>query len=327
MATRVTGVRVQRYRWRVDVPRSRAARVLELLVPILVIALAGAGFTLARTAGPRTVTVPVSAVSGGAPGGTPAELKAAAATLLEATTAKGGSGYRFELVQRSTLTARPGGPRIEVPDPADRTKSLGSTDAYYLVGLVETGYVTPAGFSMEMRAGPTSPEAKVDLAGGELLFRALVRDGVTYRDDGLGWYPTEDPPGIGLDPATAGLLPALLRHAANAENADLASAEGELGKKDGAAIRAINAAGAVADIPGVVAVDGAPFTELRKPVAFSFDAAGRLAGLVLTARNTNVAAHDLLVVTEITLHYDNVPTTLPAAEPLWLDADKPLVTE
>ncbi len=77
----------------------------------------------------------------------------------------------------------------------------------------------------------------------------------------------------------------------------------------------------------MVAVDGAPFTELTSPIAFSFDAAGRLSGLVITARNTNVAAHDLVVVTEITLHYDDVPVDLPAAEPLWLDADKPLVTE
>jgi hypothetical protein len=289
--------------------------------------LALSGLAAARMTPLATVTVPVAAVGGGAPGGTPAELKAAAADLLAATTAKGGTGYRFEIVQRSTLKARQGGPRIEIPDPADRGKSLGSVDAYYLNGLVETGYVTPKGFFMEMRTGPVSTDAAADLAGGELLFRALVRDGTTYRDDGLGWYPTTDPPGIGLDPATAGLLPALLRHAGGPKEADLATAEGELGKGNAAATRALTATGAVADIPGVVAVDGAPFTELLRPIDFSFDEAGRLVGLVVTARNTNVDAHDLVVVTEITLAYDDVPVSLPDAEPVWLDAGKPLVSK
>jgi len=306
---------------------ARAPRLLARLVPALVLVLVMAGVAAARVVPPATVTVPVSAVAGGAPAGTPAELKAAAADLLAATTAKGGAGYRFEIVQRATLTAKPGGPQIDVPDPADRTKSLGLADEYYLIGLVETGSVTPAGFAMEMRAGPTSPDAKTDLTGGELLFRALVRDGLTYRDDGLGWYPTDQPPGIGLDPATAALLPGLLRNAAAAETADLAAAEGELGQADPTATRAITAAGTVADMPGVVAVDGAPFTELTSPIAFSFDAAGRLAGLVVTARNTNATLHDLVVVTEITLHYDDVPTGLPAPEPAWSQADDLQVTE
>ena len=115
------------------------------------------------------------------------------------------------------------------------------------------------------------------------------------------------------------------RRMAPPPEADLATAEGELGRGDTAATRAITSTGAVADIPGIVAVDGAPFTEITRPIAFTFDAAGRLSGLVVTARNTNVTAHDLFVVTEITLHYDDVPTSLPKAEPTWLDADKPLV--
>ena len=325
--TRVGRTTVRTYPWGGGSRPSGRHHLVVRLAPALVLALVMGGVTLARVTPPATVTVPAGAVTAGAPAGTPDELKSAAADLLAAATAKGGAGYRFEIVQRSTLTAKPGGPLIEIPDPADRTKSLGLADTYYLIGLVETGYVTPAGFAMEMRAGPASADAAVDLAGGELLFRALVRDGVTYRDDGLGWYPTEDPPGIGLDPTTAKLLPALLRHASSAAEADLAGAEGELGRTEGAATRAITAAGTIADLPGVVAVDGAPFTELTKPIAFSFDAAGRLAGLLVTARNTNVEAHDLVVVTEITLHYDDVPVALPMPEPAWLDADQPLVSK
>lgn len=324
MATRVGRVRVSPYAWGGDEGRGDTpsrVRTAVRLIPALALVLAMAGIALARTAPPATVTVPVGAVAGGAPAGTPDELRSAAADLLEAATARGGTGYRFEVVQRSTLVARPGGPQIEVPDPTDRTKSLGLADTYYLIGLVETGYVTPAGFAMEMRAGPASPDARVDLAGGELLFRALVRDGTTYRDDGQGWYPTDQPPGIGLDPATAALLPGLLRNAAAAATTDLAAAEGELGRAHGSAARAITAATTVADIPGVIAVDGAAFTEITAPVGLTFDAAGRLTGILVTARNTNATLQDLVVVTEITLHYDDVPRALPAPEPAWAGAD------
>jgi hypothetical protein len=254
---------------------------------------------------------------GGALNADPTTLKATAADLLAATTAKGGAGYRFEIVQRSTLLAKPGGLPLMVPDPADPSASPRATDAVYVIGLVETGFVTPAGFYMEMRAGPSSADAPVDLASGDLMFRALVRDGVTYRDDGEGWYRTDRPPGIGLDPITAAALPGLLRHAADAQDAGLATAQGELGKAQALAIRAISATGAVADIPGVIAVDGAGFTKISAPIDFTFDSAGRLVGLVVTARNTNATVHDLAVVTEITLRYDDVPTELPRPEPVY----------
>jgi hypothetical protein len=322
---RVRGQTGRRTHWKPD--RSLRFRVAETAIAALFIAVTGGGLVAARTLPPRTVTVPVTAVTGGAPTGAPAELTSAAADLLEAATAKGGSGYRFEIVQRSTITARPGGPLIEVPDPIDRTKSLGTTDAYYLIGLVETGFVTPAGFYAELRAGPATPDATVDLEAGELAFRALVRDGTTFRDDGLGWYPTDRPPGIGLDPVTAALLPTLLRDVTDAADAPLAAAEGELGTTDDAATRALVADATVADIPGVVAVDGAPFTELTQPIELTFDAAGRLSGLLVTARNTNLETFDLVVVTEIRLAYDEVPTTLPKAAPAWDGADELLVVE
>ena len=288
------------------------------MVAITAATLAGPG--LARAFDPAPVSVPVESVTGGAPSAEPVALAAAAADLLEQTTAKGGTGYRFEIVQRSTLVAREGGPRISIPDPDDATRTLGEADRYDLGGLVETGFVTAAGFSMEMRTGPADAEAKVDLAGGELLFRALVRDGETFRDDGKGWYPTTRPPGIGLDPVTAALLPELLRTPEPVDT-DLAIAEGELGKADETATRAVTAEAEVAAIPGVIAVDGAEFTELTEPVAMTFDAAGRLVGLVVTARNTTVEAYDLVVVTEITLHYDDIPQVIPLPEPAWTDAD------
>ena len=320
-AGRVATTSVQRSQRGGSPPRRSRSSVfrdgLSTIGSIVVVA-ALLGFVLVvRTypGSPRT-TVPVSAVVGGAPTGTPDELKAAAATLLDGTTAKGGTGYRFEIVQRSTILAKPDGPKIEDPDPIDRTKTLGLADEYYLIGLTETGYVTPDGFTMEMRQGPTSAAAKVDLAAGQLLFRALSTKATTYRDDGDGWYETTSPPGIGLDPATAALLPDLLRHAAEAQDVDPATLKPELVPADPVG-RALRATGSVKDIPGVVAVDGAPFTELTEPIDFTFDAAGRVTGLVVTARNTNLKDFDLVVVTEIAIRYDAVPVDLPAPTPAY----------
>lgn len=290
---------------------------LEHLALVAVVVVAAVALAAARTP-PTTVTTPVSAVSGGAPAGTADQLRLAAADLLEQATAKDGSGYRFELVQRSTVKARPGGPKLPIPNPDDpQAQPIDETDAQYFIGLTESGFVTPNGFSMEMRSGPGAAEVPANTKAGEILFRALVRDGVTYRDDGLGWYATDAPPGIGLDPATAALLPRLLRDATGARDAALETAEGELGRADPAATRALIASAEVADIPGVVAVDAASFTELNEPIALTFDAAGRLAGIVVTARNTRMDTFDLVVVTEIAIHYDDVPIQLPDASPLW----------
>lgn len=204
MATHPGRVRVRPRRRDDDAPApGRLGRILEPALALVAL-LALAGVTLAvRPSGPATVTVPVGEVTGGAPAGTPVELAAAAADLLEGTTGTGGTGYRFEIVQRSTLVARPDGPLLEIPDPADRTRSLGLTDRIALAGLVEIGVVTPAGFYAELRAGPMTADAPVEFAGA-VLFRALVRDGVTYRDDGEGWYRTDAPPGIGLDRLAVG---------------------------------------------------------------------------------------------------------------------------
>lgn len=263
-------------------------------------------------------TVPASAVSGGAPNGVPDVLKGAAAQLLRQTVARDGSGYRFEIVQRSMVRARPGGPQVPIPDPADpRGKPIGLIDELYQVGLIETGFVSPAGFSMTMRAGPMSPDARVDLAAGQILFEALVTDGTAYRNDGEGWYRTDRLPGIGLDPVTASLLPGFLDRATKAVELDKASLPSELGSGADPAARAIAVETTVADLPGVIAVDGAPFTELTGPVSLTFDGAGRLSGLLVRARNTNLDTFDLIIVTEIAIRYDAVPTVLPDPLPAY----------
>lgn len=240
----------------------------------------------------------------------PDNLTDTAADRLAALTAPGGAGYRFEIVQTSTMRAKAGGPQIEIPDPSDRYKSLGFADSYELGTLIEAGYVTPDGFWMEMRSGPKDA-ATPDVAGGNLHLSALVKDGKTWRNDGEGWYETDSPPGIGLDPRTASLLPTLLRNAAS-------PVEGGVALKDGATVRRIGATGAVVDIPGVIAADGEGFTKLLKPIDFAFDLDGRLVELRVVAQNLNLTDYDLVVETTITLRYDQPPGSLPDPVPAYV---------
>jgi hypothetical protein len=93
---------------------------------------------------------------------------------------------------------------------------------------------------MDMRAGPATPDEKVDPAGGQMLFGALVKGGLTYRDDGEGWDATDSPPGIGLDPRTVALVPTLLRDATQASDTEPPTASAELMTADSAA-RALTA--------------------------------------------------------------------------------------
>jgi hypothetical protein len=142
---------------------------------------------------------------------------------------------------------------------------------------------------------------------------ALVRDGVTYRNEGAGWYTTDSPPGVGLDPITVRLLPDLVRNATAPADAGLDPAD--------ASLRAIAATGTVADIPGVVAADGARFTKLTEPVTFALDPDGRLAKLHVVAQNTNLTEFDLVVDTEIDLTY-GLTQALPEPTPTYAGPER-----
>jgi hypothetical protein len=103
------------------------ARVRQLAHALVSIALAVAiaGILLVVRPGVSVSrTVPVGAQTPPSP----AQAMTTAASLLEATTAKGGPGYTFEILQRSTMHARAGGPQIEIPDPTASHKSLGFAD-------------------------------------------------------------------------------------------------------------------------------------------------------------------------------------------------------
>jgi hypothetical protein len=278
--------------------------VVAVLSPVLALLLA-----LALPGPSGAALWPVSQQSNeGSASDAPRDRLNTAAGLF--TGAAEGAGLTFDVVQRSVLHAKPGGPQIEIPHPTDRYRYLGFTDRLYIGGLVADGTIARDGFYLVMRAGPATEEAAADF-GGELQMASLTRGSKTWRNDGEGWYETDRPPGIGLDTATVALLPRLLREAANPT---------EAGSKpvDGRAADVIRASGKVANAPGLLAIDGADFTELREPIAFALDAQGRVIELTAVMRNTNLDLYDLIVTTTITFHYDAVPALpepLPAAPP------------
>jgi len=295
----------------------------RLLVVLLVPTLLLASIALVRATG--LPTRPLSLLTAGAERLAPAELQTRAADALEQATGAAGTGYTFEIVQRSTLVARPDGPPLEVPDPADPQKLI-AVPSVALGTYLERGFARPDGFHAEIRRGPDDPTAPPDWDEAPMELAALVRDGATYRNDGAGWYPTDHPPGLGLDPATAALLPTALRALGGATDTTDTSepaASPEPGRVDGdpfaeiAPAQRLAGATKVADLPGIIAVDLAEATEMSAPAELAFDDAGRLVGLRVTARNTRVEDHDLLVDTIITFAYPDTPPPLPEAQPTW----------
>lgn len=290
------------------IPRA-AARLAEVVGTLLILAILGGLLAFAR--GPHglsTAGAGVGLAPGAAAGLTPAGLASAAADALVAAHDKGAGGITFQIVQIATLHAKSGGPKIDVPDPNSRG-SLGLADEYQIGSTIERGAYTPGGFWMEMRAGPQKGE-KPDWNGAAYEFGAIVRAGTTYRNDGKGWYETDSPPGIGLDPATAALLPSLLRQAtspADVGTADLA----------GLPVRNVAAATKIADAPGIMAVDAASFTAITDPMTFAFDDRGRLVQLHAITKNTNEKTFDLLVDTVITFNYPLTADPIPDPTPVW----------
>lgn len=289
----------------------RASRVFEVMARFGLLALVIAAIAVGRGAFAKGDPRPQSHVglaSGAAAALSPTQLTVAAATALDAAYAKGGGGITFQIVQTATLRAKPGGPKVDIPDPNSRG-SLGLADEYLIGTTIERGANTPDGFWMEMRAGPVAG-AKPDWTGATYEYGTIVQAGKTYRNDGQGWYATNDPPGIGLDPATAALLPTLLRNASSPTDAGPISL-------DGVSIRAVTAGAKVADVPGIMAVDAQSFTSLTDSATFAFDDQARLAQLHAVTLNTNEKRYDLVIDTVITLSYPLTADPIPDPTPVW----------
>ena len=287
--------------------RFGSARIVVLvLVPVLLLAAVALARTSGLTTRPTSLLAPAAALTM-----TAAELQATAAEAIERAVAAGGAGITFDIVQRSTLHARPGGEPLEMPDPADPQRTI-AVDAVAASTYLERGALTPDGFHSEIRRGPDDPLRTPDWDGTPMELAALVRDGKTYRNDGTGWYPTDRPPGIGLDPASAALLPTFLRGLVEPREAR----PGDDPFADSAPARRLAGATSVTHLPGIIAVDLAIATEIDDPADLAFDDAGRLLGLRVVARNTHLETYDLLVETVIRFAYPERAPPLPVPDPV-----------
>ena len=229
--------------------------------------------------------------------------QASSASVLAKALAPGGSGITFQVVQTSEVHARAGGSLIPVLDPRDPSKAASYADSVPSVSMVESGIATPDGFYAELMDGP-SPGASPDWAG-KPRYRALATGGKVYRDDGSGWYATDSPPGIGLDPASVRRLAGLVGNAASPADAGVDPANPSL--------RLVAASASSADAPGLVASDGAAFTRLSGRATFALDPDGRVVRIHQIALNTNMTEFDLVVTTDIYISYG--AGALPAASP------------
>lgn len=315
-----------------------AGLVAVLLGALLLVAWGPLRLMTSRPIGAHSV------MPGGVQNATATELTSFAAYELEAALTSG-DGITFEVVQTSTIAARLDGPKVEVPDPKDRTTSLGEADTYAVGTLIERGIASPDGFWSELLHGPKpGAEASFDLAKSESSRAALVRDGAFYRDDGAGWHRTDVLPGIGLDPDTVGLLPAMLAGLTDLREATIEPPErpsattptdaftlattpldpvavaASIRGLDGTAtepVRGLSATTTNASLPGIIAVDLVESTELAGPAELLFDESGRLVSLLVRARNTRLDTYDLVVETYITLRYPDHAPGLPKPEPVY----------
>lgn len=282
------------------------------LLPLLVVAFVALNFrpsatapalpgSMARTAAPDGIRA--------AAGADPRSRLNGAAAAVEAALGNSGHGFSFQVVSRSTLVAKPGGPKIEVPDPIDPQKTLGLADEYYVGASIAEGVVTPNGYFLQMRKGPDTKDAAPDFVNAERTLAALIVGGKTYRNDGDGWYETDSPPGIGLDRRTAALLPKLLRESTGAVPGGPRSVRGQT-------MASVRSSGKVADAPGLMGIDAEAFTEFVGPIDFAIDGTGKLAELHVVMRNTRQEVFDLLVDTVVTFDFGQ-PGPLPEPVPGW----------
>jgi hypothetical protein len=98
---------------------------------------------------------------------TPAELQMSAAEAIERAVGTGGTGITFDIVQRSTLHARPDGEPLEIPDPADPQRTI-AVEQVPGGTYLERGSLTPVGFHSEIRRGPDDPAAAPDWNAGPM---------------------------------------------------------------------------------------------------------------------------------------------------------------
>jgi hypothetical protein len=240
----------------------------------------------------------------------------AAAGAFETALGPGGSGFRFEVAQRQTEDQKPGGSPIPVLDASNPSSIIGTTDHAYVNSVLARGQVTAGAFWMEMRYGPTTELAPANFDTAPFVFAVIYQPPNLWRNDGFGWYRADVSPGVGMDPTTAVKLPLAVRSLKTISDLGMTT----LG---GVAVHHYAAMVEVANFPGVVASDGAAFTETPFPIDLWLDSSNRLVQLEARARNLNETNFLLKIDTVITFSYvaagpvpAPAPTAGPSAHPL-----------
>jgi hypothetical protein len=279
-----------------------ADRVRSTISFVLLLAVV-AGIVAVRTAGSPSAAAGSDA------------LRSAGADGLDAALGRGGTGIGFEVIQTSTLYAKTDGPPIELRSPDDAKTVTAIVDQYQVGTVLSRGGATADAFWMEVLIARDKP----DFSSAELFARVLERDGKLWRDDGVGWYITDESPGVGMDPATAHALAGALRSLKQAGPLEAAAF-------DGRTLNGVRGVTTPDAYPGVIAADGAAFTDKSIAMDCWFDGQGRLVRLEARARNLNQEIYDLIVSTVVTISYGNeggppdptptmAPEILPTSEP------------
>jgi hypothetical protein len=293
---------------------ARVVVVAAVSVSLLAGALWLRGSTAPRTVPATTLPDQRNVAEGGSV--TPVARLASAAQVMTSAMGAGGAGFNFFAIQRNTEYAKPLGPKIAVMDPADQRTVIGETDQLFVNAMMSRGFVTSDGYFMEMHLAKADSTA-TDFATAPKIFAVLQQAGKLWRDDGQGWYPTDESPGMGIDPTSLRLLPAGLTKV----NALKTVGTTPL---DGIPTTEFSATASIDDYPGAVAADGKTFTEATFPVLVWLDGQNRVVQLVITARNLNQTEYDLVSETTITFDYGPA-AALPAPAPTM--APEPLPSE
>jgi hypothetical protein len=260
--------------------RSSLLRPLAAIAGALLLVLVATAFVVAKQ-----LTQPATY---------PSALLAAGQTLQGAT-APGGLGYGFDVVQRQVEYPKAGSSLLPLVDPASPQIITGRVDHLFVNSVLARGRVQPEAFWMEMRFGPDETGTPVFEAAPS-MFGVIAKGGTLWRNDGLGWYTTAVSPGVGMDPTTASLLPALLAHLTKISDLGSVALRGQPAHRYSGLVD-------VAYFPGVIASDGAAFTQTPISVDVWLDGSGRLLQLEGQANNLNEPDVDLRIDTVITFTY------------------------
>lgn len=232
-----------------------------------------------------------------------------AADYLDARLGSGGSGLTFSATQLQVLRPVPGGPDLVIGPDRDHPDATPVTVSQFVLGSVSgRGAATGVAFYAEWFNG--TDENGAPTFQGDPAYLALSHGGALWRRDamtdaaGLGWVPSSDIPGFGVDPSSLRDLPELLRRLDQVT--DLGTdADGHHWQ------------GVIDPLwyPGAVAVDGAAFTGSSISVELWLDDQDRLVATFAVARNLNEAAYQLLCIDRVRFDYATVPSIPDAPTP------------